>query len=148
MNSQPPEDPFAIQSLVSAANRQITQDAAKAQRRVSPAQKRLGSVPWFKVGLSAVALAALIQQGGDIRRQLIGVPQATIRLEALSVLNAARAAVDQYRKTTGELPDRVPLAALDALVAFERTGDAYQVKLTLDGKTWEMDHNGKIIGGK
>jgi hypothetical protein len=148
MSAQRPEDPFAIQSLVTAANRQIMHDAAKGQPSESPARKFLGSVPWFKIGLLAVALTVLFQQAGDIRRQLVGVSQATIELEAASILGTARAAVDQHRKSNSEWPDGVPLAALDAMVSMERTGESYRLELILNGKTWQMDQNGTVTGGK
>jgi hypothetical protein len=42
----------------------------------------------------------------------------------------------------------VPLAALNALVALERNGSGYLLKLALDGKSWEMDQYGTISGEK
>ena len=102
----------------------------------------------FSLLLVVVALAVLFAQGPELRRQIFGVPQAAIQLQAESVLNAARAAVEQYRKTNGSLPDRVPLAALDAMVTMEPSDSNYQLTLVLDGKAWQMDSQGTLSGGK
>ncbi len=101
---------------------------------------------WLKLVLVAGLAVFFLSQADGLRRQLFGVSQATTQLEAQAVLKSARAAVEQHRKETGALPDRVPLAALEALVTLEHTGTDYQLKIVLDGKTWTMDHNDHISG--
>lgn len=141
MKSKSPDDPLDIDALVTAANQHVERAADRQHPRTRSA---LASAPWVKITLLAGALVFLFMQGLELRQQLFGATQAAVALQAQSVLTAAQAAVELHRKETGELPDRVPLAALDALVAMESDGTSYRLKLVLDDKTWNLDQQGKI----
>jgi hypothetical protein len=147
MNSKPSNTHPDIDALVSAANQHVERGADQQQRKEHAARSVLATAPWGKITLLLGALVFLLSQGMELRRQLFGATQAAVAIQAQSVLTAARAAIEQHRKETGELPDRVPLPALDALVTMERSGSDYQLKLGLDGQTWNMDNYGTIKGG-
>lgn len=144
MNTRPSNEPLDIDALVSAANHQVAHAADQHHRNQHAARSALATVPWMKITLLIGALAFLLSQGMELRRQLFGATQAAVALQAQSVLTAAHAAIEQHRKETGELPDRVPLAALDALVTMERNGSDYRLKVVLDDKAWNMDKYEKI----
>jgi hypothetical protein len=79
---------------------------------------------------------------------LFGVSQSAMQVEAQTVLNAARAAVEKHHELTGQWPDQVPLPALEALVSMQSDVAGYQLTLVLDGSSWRMDQYGTILGGK
>lgn len=141
-----PNEELNLETLVSAANQQIERAADLHQRQQHAARGAIRAAPWGKIMLLVGVLVLVLLQGLELRRQFFGITQSALRLEAQSVLTAAHAAVEQHRKETGELPDRVPLAALDALVTMERSGSDYQLKLVLDDKTWTMDKYETITG--
>ena len=146
MTQHSPDNQLDLNALVSAANRQVDQ-AADATRQQ---ENRPANTSAFRLGLTLVIAtgltALLFVQAGDLRRLFFGVSQASIQAQAQTILTTARAAVEEHHKLTGKWPDRVPLAALDALVAYQNDGISYQLKLVLDGKTWQMDHYGTISG--
>ena len=146
MNMKPSNDPLDIDALVSAANQHVERGSDQHHRNEHAARSVLATAPWGKIALLLGALAFLLSQGMELRRQLFGATSAAVALQAQSVLTAAHAAIEQHRKETGELPDRVPLAALDALVTMERSGSDYQLKVVLDNKTWDMDKYETIKG--
>lgn len=148
MSQQSNGESLDLQSLVSAANKQIERTENQHARKESTTLARFLTAHWLQLLLVVVALAVLFAQGPELRRQIFGVPLAAIQLQAESVLNAARAAVEQYRKTNGSLPDRVPLTALDAMVTMESSGSNYQLTVVLNGKMWQMDSQGTFSGGK
>jgi hypothetical protein len=146
MTQNSSENQLDLNALVSAANRQVDQAADAALQKAS----RPSNASTFRLGLTLVLVAGLLAllftQANTIQRQLFGVSQATMQAEAQTILTTARAAVEEHHKLTGKWPDRVPLAALDALVAYQNDGISYQLKLVLNGKTWQMDHYGTISG--
>jgi predicted lipid-binding transport protein (Tim44 family) len=146
MTQNSSENQLDLNALVSAANRQVDQAADAALQKESRPSKASA----FRLGLTLVLVAGLLAllftQANVIQRQLFGVSQATMQAEAQTILTTARAAVEEHHKLTGKWPDRVPLAALDALVAYQNDGISYQLKLVLNGKTWQMDHYGTISG--
>ncbi len=148
MMQKPPDESVDLQSLASAADKHIEQAEERHARKEPTALASFLAAHWLQLLLVLVALVVLFAQGAELRRQIFGVPQAAIQLQAEGVLNAARTAVEQYRKTNGSLPDRVPLAALDAMVSLEPSDGNYQLTVVLDGKAWQMDHQGKISGRK
>jgi len=146
MKSKPSNDHVDIDALVSAAHHQVERAADQHHRNEHAARSVMATAPWGKITLLLGALVFLLSQGMELRRQLFGATSAAVALQAQSVLTAAHAAIEQHRKETGELPDRVPLAALDALVSMERSGNDYQLKLVLDDRTWNMDKYETITG--
>lgn len=148
MTQKSPSESPDLQALVSAASRHIEHAADKHARQESHAVGNFVFAYWPKIFLVVVAIAVLFAQGAELQRQFFGVPQGAVQLQAESVLTAARAAVEQHRKTNGSLPDRVPLAALDAMVSLESNDGSYQLTLVLDGKKWQMDHQGTFSGSK
>jgi hypothetical protein len=147
MTSKSPGESPDIDALVTAASHHIERSGDLQRRQASTVHGIWNSAPWGKIVLITLALALLLSQGLELRRELFGATQAAVELQAQSVLIAARAAIEQHRRETGELPDRVPLPALDALVTMEHNGSDYRLKIVLDGKTWDMDNYGTIKGG-
>jgi hypothetical protein len=148
MMQKPPDESLDLQSLLSAADKHIEQ---AGERRAHKKPTALGSflaAHWLQLLLVMLALVVLFAHGAELRRQIFGVPQAAKHRQAEGVLNAARTAVEQYRKTNGSLPDRVPLSALDAMVSLEQSDGKYQLTMVLAGKTWQMDQQGIFSGGE
>lgn len=138
------EDPLDLQSLGARAEHSLQHPSSKVPSSASSHWPRSAATPWIKGALLAGVLVLAASQGGGLRRQVFGVSQAALNLEAQAALASARAAVEQHFKETGAWPDRVPLAALDALVSMERTGSEYRLAVRLEGKAWTMDQTGKM----
>ena len=78
-----------------------------------------------------------------IRTILFGLPAKTKLADAEMVLEAARSAVEAHRSINRTLPERVPLAALDALVKMELLpGGTYTLFLEVNGVKARMDSSG------
>ena len=56
---------------------------------------------------------------------------------------AARQAVESHKSSTGQIPERVPLAALDALVQLETTPNGYRLRMRGTGAGLQMDEKGQ-----
>lgn len=134
-----------LDALVNAASKEIDQAAERARRAEAATGKPKAIQVVLKSALG-IALVVSVMQFSELRRQLFGVSKTTVQTEAAAVLNAARAAVEKHHELTGQWPDRVPLPSLEALVAMQGDGAAYQLTLVLDGGTWKMDQNGTIVG--
>lgn len=145
MTSKPPGDQRNFNALVNAAMQEIdlAEDRAKRHQANSTNTRAFGI---FKVIVVALALVPLLMLGGQLKRQLFGISQAAIHLEAHGILVAARAAVEKHHELTGQWPDRVPLPSLEALVAMQSDVSGYQLALVMDGNTWKMDQHGTISG--
>lgn len=141
------DDALDIQALGAKANRALQRGADKTASAEAPARTGPSLAFWLKLALLVGLASFFVFEADGLKRQLFGVSQATTQLEAQAVLKSARQAVEQHRKEIGALPDRVPLAALEALVALEVIGTNYRLKIVLDGKTWTMDQNGETIEG-
>lgn len=92
---------------------------------------------------AAVLIPVLTDMGG-LRKRWFGMAPSAVRAEALATLQAAKTAVDQHRRITGEMPDHVPLAALAALVNFETTPSGYRLSMPVRHGTLTIDQSSTI----
>jgi hypothetical protein len=98
---------------------------------------------WASWAILIAAITFVLSEASTIRAVLFGLPTKTKLADAEIVLEAARQAVEAHRKITREIPNRVPLAALDALVRLELTADgSYRLVLEANGVTAQMDAAG------
>lgn len=128
-----------LNALASSAHRQIAGRQGLAIPRTTARavdRKVLAALIWL-----AVAAALALNMGG-LRSLLFGLPASAARAEALTTLEAARQAVESHRSSTGQMPERVPLAALDALVQMEVTANGYRLRSRATGA--QMDEKGQV----
>jgi hypothetical protein len=135
-----------LQALSVQADNALMAKANSSLSRATTGPLGLSWFSWFKLTAVSGLLLYTLAHAGGLKRQVFGVSGATKQFEAQAILKSARAAVEQHRKETGSWPERVPLAALDALVNMKRTGNDYQLSIDLDGKIWVMDQNGLTTG--
>lgn len=134
-----PSEPENLSALASSAHRQIAGRQGPAGRHPPPK----GAPRRVLVVLIWLAVAApLALNIGGLRSQLFGLPASAARAEALATLEAARQAVENHRSTTGQMPERVPLAALDALVQMETTTTGYRLRWRATGV--QMNEKGQV----
>jgi hypothetical protein len=143
-----PIDPSApdLQALNLQAHNAVMANANRPLPSASVGPLGMTWLSWVKLALALSLVIYLLAHAGELKRQLVGVSSSTQNLEAQAVLKSARAAVEQHHRETGFWPDRVPLAALDALVSMKRTGSDYQLQFDLNGKVWTADRNGTVTG--
>ena len=140
---QQPDSTDDIELLAQSAHRQLGARKSPVGRARSESKRYL----WVSV-LWAAVLLPLTWNAGGMRTAIWGLPQSAIRAESVATLEAARAAVDSHRKITGAWPDRVPLAALDALVRYEPTPSGYLLTLQMQGMQLVMDQTGQVTERK
>jgi hypothetical protein len=130
-----------LNALGNLAHRQIgtrTQHQSKAAGAEHPASR------WVLVVLIWLTVAAWVMLNmGGLRTALLGVSHSATQAENNAILSAAKAAVESHRRTVGQLPDRVPLAALEALVGFETTPAGYQLSIETQNSRITMDETGR-----
>ncbi len=129
-----------LNTLASSAHRQIAGRHGRAIPRSMPMGVRrrvLAALIWL-----AVATPLALNMGG-LRSLMFGLPASAARAEAKTTLMAARQAVESHKSSTGQMPERVPLAALDALVQLETTPNGYRLRMRGTGAGWQMDEKGQ-----
>lgn len=133
-----------LSSLANSAHRQIAWQTAHSvvkAPRSSVARYLAVAILWL------AAIAPLALNTGGIQGLIFGLSANTARAEAVVTLEAARRAVEGHRSSTGQMPERVPLAALDALVQLEATAAGYRLS-TRNGKiSVQMDEKGQWTEG-
>lgn len=137
-----------LQALVAGAQRTLAQKSA----RPTPVNGVVGAFIFSQHGLLVLiwlTLAALVVYfSGEIGTMLFGVNKAVAERESVLLLSSARASIEDYRKDTGELPDRVPFPAVAALVSFDKTEAGYLLTTRVDGQRTAMDDKGVISRSK
>ncbi len=140
-DSRDTPDALDLSALAQSAHQQIS---AQAQPSAAAARRHKGW-RYLAAGLLwVVVLVPVLTDMSGLRTRWIGMPQSAVRAEALATLRAAKVAIDQHRQITGEMPDRVPLAALAALVQFESTPSGYRLSMPMRNGTLSIDQSGAI----
>lgn len=128
----PPHDLNAL-----ALNAQKDIDRAQAQREAM-GQRGGRRVPWLRGVVGLLVAGLFLSTLGDhrTRRYWLGVSDQEQTTEMSAAMAAAKLAVERSHATTGEWPDRVPLAALAALVQLENPGPNFRLLARTD--QWEL----------
>lgn len=129
-----------LSSLANSAHQQIARQSAHTVNAVprSPVFHYLGvAALWLAV------VSPLVFNVGGIQSLVFGPSANTARTEALITLGAARRAVESHRSSTGQMPTRVPLVALDALVQLEETATGYRLTTRSGKVSMQMDEKGQ-----
>ena len=134
-----------LQTLGVAAQRQIDRKTQQQDTRQQPRQiAGLCLAAWLKLLAGAILLLWLWSNSQTLVRTWLGVSAGVAQAQSEAILKAARTAIEQHHKATGQWPQQVPLPALDALVTMERHGADYQLSVTLDGRGYSMDSSGNF----
>jgi len=134
-----------LQALAAKANSRLEQQHASHQAALS---KGASSRSWGWIGLGMAALVAIVLLLSSLNtlKAAVGLVSDSSRDADLTlVLESARKAVEENRRINGEIPARVPLPALDALVNLERTANGYRLATQMNGRVAVMDENGGVI---
>ena len=128
--------PADYSALISKAEKAV---AAKAgdDRRERPAKPGRGRQV-FAFALAGVTLFAL----ASIWDRLAPPGKGAVARDLDKAVELARTAVDDARKTTGELPPTLPNAALASVVSYEPAGTQYRLAATIMGVRVTLEPNG------
>lgn len=139
----PAADEDNLQDLIAGARRTIERaEAARASGDRHGAARN--SMAMWRWALAAMLCLAAWFLGADVRRMLWGTPEALTMAQSKQTLAAAREAVEKHHEITGSWPERVPLPHLDALVQLTHPGEAYELRIQLDGQAYTMGRDGQF----
>ncbi len=97
-------------------------------------RQKISLAGWVALGLIfAVALLGIVHG-------FMPVSAKAVKADLNTALDAARDAVEEYRRINGHLPERIPVSALANLVHFERRNGGYHLRTSLNGITLSRDY--------
>lgn len=139
-----PSQQFDLQALAAKANtrlerQQAVHEAALAGGGRSDYLRRFG--PPLAL---AIAVVLFLSNLPALKASAGWVSEASRDSDLNLVLESARKAVEENRRINGELPPRVPLPALDALVALQTTASGYRLATQMNGRVAVMDEGGTV----
>jgi hypothetical protein len=131
-----------LHALANLAHNQIELDR---QRYVANLQQVVVPRRWPKM-VFAILLAISFLVLLDKRTLVfwLGVSDQTQLTEMTSALQAAKVAVEQAHRSTGEWPDRVPLPALASLVELQDPGPQYRLRTNTSRWQLTMTPSGEV----
>ncbi len=133
MNDAKPAD---YSALITKAEKAVAPKAGEDRRERNAKPGRSRQV--FVIALAGVALFALASLWGH----LTPPGKDAVARDLDQTVELARAAVDEARKATGELPPTLPNAALASVVSYEPAGTQYRLAATIMGVRVTLEPNG------